>query len=71
MICIPLLLFIGAINRLTAGETVLEFAVRDHSRFDSSTVSSFLRRAGRRWVPLFVPMPTAALQALSHSMSRC
>jgi Protein of unknown function (DUF1615) len=56
MICIPLLLFIGVIDRPTAGETMLAYAVRDHSRFDSSNVRSFLRRAGRRCVPLSVLM---------------
>jgi Protein of unknown function (DUF1615) len=33
---------------------VLAFAVRDHSRFDSSNVRSFLRSARRRFVPLSV-----------------
>jgi Protein of unknown function (DUF1615) len=58
MICIPLLLFIGVFDRLTAEETVRAFAVRDHSRLDSSNVRSFLRRAGRRCIPSSMLMLT-------------
>ena len=82
MICIPLLLFIGVIDRLATGETVLAFAHRDHSRFDSSNVRSFLRRAGPRRVPLSVLMmtilssgcangpPIASPQTISPSRAR-
>jgi Protein of unknown function (DUF1615) len=82
MICIPLLLFIGVFDRLTAEETVRAFAHGEHSRFDSSNVRSFLRRAGRRCVPLPVVMltvlsagcasgpPAASPQAISPSRAR-
>jgi hypothetical protein len=84
MICIPLLLFIGVFERVTAEETVLAFAVDEHSGFDSSNVRSFLRRGGRRWIPLSLPLlalgvlsagcagrpPAASVPAISPASAR-